>query len=114
MPKVKKPSFEIIVGTSTKSPELATRDAEKKAKKAGGEQIGIAASVLGGGASSAVQDQMLDNIAKNIYQLVQCTCLTKFGEVIVKPGTPPPTPLYPIGATAAGEPLWVVYILLRH
>jgi hypothetical protein len=113
MPATKKPVFEIVVGLSTKGPDFAAKDAEKKAKKAGGEQVSIAASVLGGGQSSPLQDEMLVNIAKNIYQLVQCECPTTVGEKITKPGTPPPF-LPSISKGAANGPLWVVYILLRR
>jgi hypothetical protein len=114
MPKLKKPSFEIVVGTSTKSPQLAAKDAEKKAKLAGGEQVSIAASVFEGAASTAAQDQLLNNIAKNIYQLVQCTCPTVIGQEIHKPGFPPPLPGLIMGTGTGGGSLWVVYILLRH
>ena len=83
--------FNIVVGTSTKSPELAARDAEKKARKAGGEQISIAGCVVGGASGLPSGDKdLLNNIAKNIYQLVQCTCLETIGVTITKPGTPPP------------------------
>jgi len=117
MPKLKSPTFKIVVGTSTTTPADAARDAEKNVRAwllthPGFQQISIAACVLGGG-FDPVLDQMLDNIAKNIYQLVQCTCPIKIGQDITKPGVPPPIPLFPIGTTSGGQ-LWVVYVLLRR
>jgi hypothetical protein len=100
--------FNIVVGISTKGPELAARDAEKKARKAGGEQIGISSCVLGSSGLSSGDSDLLNNVAKNIYQLVQCTCLETVGATITKPGTPPPI----VGPSRGGE-IWVVYILLK-
>ena len=100
--------FQIVVGTSTKSPQLAARDAERKARRLGGEQISIAADVLGGG--GAADTKVLENIARNIYQLVQCTCPTLIGEKILHPGVPPPIPA---GGSPGGQ-LWVVYILVKR
>jgi hypothetical protein len=109
--------FEIVVGTSTKSPDDAAKKAEAKARKAGGEQVSIAACVLSSGGTSPVSQaemSVLENMAKNIYQLVQCTCPTVVGEKIVKPGTPPPfTSTFPARPVPASVE-WVVYILLKR
>jgi hypothetical protein len=105
--------FKIVFGQGP-TPKAARDDAEQKVRKAGAgwEPISIAADVVFGGGGSPYQDRMLSNIAKNIYQLVQCTCPTKVGVDIKKPGFPPATTPFP--AAPPSFSLWVVYVLLRH
>jgi hypothetical protein len=105
--------FEIICGTSLVSPELAAEDAERKATAAGGEQISIASTVVFSGGVQDPDRALLDNIAANIYQLVQCTCLTKFGETITRPGVPPP-PRGVVPAAPGPSAMWNVFVLLKH
>lgn len=106
--------FEVVVGTSTRGPDQAAKEAERKAKKAKGEQIGIAATVCCGssGTDPAVV-KLLNNIATNIFRC-QCKTETIIGQKIktISQGVPPPFPLpAPTGPSGA---LWVVYILIRH
>jgi hypothetical protein len=104
--------FNIVVGISTRGPEHAAREAEKKARKAGGEQVSIAACAVAGAPGFRPSElDMLNNIAKNIYQLVLCTCPEIIGQKITMPGTPPP--LFRLTSAPAGATTWVVYILLR-
>ena len=108
------PTFEVVVGTSTRGPDQAAQDAERKARKAGGEQIGIAADVCCGSSGTDPQVlKLLNNIATNIFK---CQCKTQkvYGEIIktIKQGVTPP--LVTTGSTGSSRPLWVVYILIRH
>jgi len=112
----KKPRFETIVKTSLKGPEDAARKADLAARKAGGEQISIAADVVFGSDAQLQKqlDTMLNNIAQNIYQLVQCSCPEIIGQKIIKPGSPPPFHSPFSIVTAPQTPMWVVYILIKH
>jgi hypothetical protein len=106
--------FEVVVGTSFKGPQEAARDAERKAKKAGGEQISIAADVCCGSSGPDPQvAELLNNIAKNIFAC-QCKKQTIIGEKIkvLQQGVPPP--FIRVSAITPSGPLWVVYILIRH
>jgi hypothetical protein len=107
--------FEVVVGTSRRDPEQAAKQAERKAKKAGGEQIGIAADVCcGSPGTDPLVAKLLNNIATNIFK---CQCKTQeiIGQkiTIVKQGVPPP-PFIVTSSTRPSLPLWVVYILIRH
>jgi hypothetical protein len=61
---------------------------------------------------------MLNNIAQNIYQMVQCVCptMTIIGQEIKKPkvGTPPPFHSPFSIVTPLPTAMWVVYILIKH
>jgi hypothetical protein len=106
--------FEVVVGTSRRGPKQAARDAERKAKKAGGEQIGIAADVCcGPPGTDPMVLKLLNNIATNIFKC-QCKTETDYGQKIKKisQGVPPPISLS--GLTQPLAALWVVYILIRH
>ena len=106
------PRFEVVVGTSTRGPDQAAQDAERKARRAGGEQIGIAADVCCGspGSDPAVL-KLLGNIATNIFKC-QCKKQIIIGEKVrtILQGVPPPTP----APTAPSGAVWVVYILIKH
>jgi hypothetical protein len=105
--------FEVVVGMSTKTPEQAAKNAESKAKKAGGEQIGITSTVCcGTPGTDPLLSKLLHNIATNIFRC-QCKTETLIGVTIKKimQGVPPPALTAPPGPSA---PLWVVYILIKH
>jgi len=112
-----KPRFQVIVGMSNVGPREAARDAESKARKAKGEQIGIAADVCCGSAGTDPQVlKLLNNIAQNIFKC-QCKSQKIIGETIkvISQGIAPPRPSpFTAGATGASRPVWVVYILLKH
>ena len=108
------PRFEIVVGSSRRGADEAAKDAERKARKAGGEQISIAADVCCGSAGTDPQvAKLLNNIAKNIYAC-QCPKQTIIGEKIkvVSRGVAPPP--FISGGPGPSAPLWVVYILIKH
>lgn len=107
------PRFEVVVGTSTRGPQQAALDAERKATKAGGEQISIAADVCcGSPGTDADMVKLLNNIATNIFKC-QCKTQTIIGETIKKISQGVAPPLIRT-ATQPSPPLWVVYILIRH
>lgn len=107
------PRFEIVVGTLKQGPEQAKNDAERKAKKAGGEQIGIAADVCCGTAGTdPLIATLLKNIATNILKC-QCKTQTIIGQEIKKISQGVALGILP-GATRPSAPLWVVYILIKH
>jgi len=108
--------FTLVVGKSTVGPEEARDDAERQASAIhGGEQISVAACVVPGAYSYSASDpetiKLLDNLARNIYQLVQCTCTRVEGND--PPGAPVPLPA--VNPNPTWSPgLWVVYILVKH
>jgi len=105
--------FEVVVGTSTRGPDQAAKEAERKAKKAGGEQICIAADVCCGSAGTdPLIAKLLMNIATNIFRC-QCKTQTIIGQEIKKISQGVALGILP-SATRASSPLWVVYILIRH
>src|SRR6195256_3236245 len=118
MPK-KKPPFEIVVGTSSKSPEAARNEAERKARIAKGEWISIAASEVShsgvADATLAAMNRTLESMAQNIYTMAKCSC-AGVGNEVVKQYLRPPKAMPPtvLPAPPTGGNFWVVYILLKH
>ena len=108
------PNFEIVVGTSKRGPDRAAAEAERLARKAGGEQVGLAADVCCGSVGTDPQvAKLLNNIAKNIFKC-QCKSQKIIGHDIktITQGVAPPP--FVAGGTGASAPLWVVYILIKH